>query len=104
MRKNEELAGWLTGEVPPAEVDSDDPLVVLCAAATRDLGRAGRIGGLDNWHDGATLTVEAGIPAICLGPGSVHLAHTTRERVPIADLVACCQAIAVTAMRYCGVA
>ena len=60
--------------------------------------------GLDNWHDGATLTAEAGIPAICLGPGDIRLAHTTEERVPIADLVSCAQALAVAAMRFCGVA
>jgi hypothetical protein len=28
-------------------------------------GAPGRIGGLDNWHDGATLVLEAGIPAVC---------------------------------------
>ena len=58
--------------------------------------------GLDNWHDGATLTVEAGIPAVCFGPGDVHRAHTADEHVPIDDLVACAQRIALTAMRFCG--
>ena len=37
-----------------------------------------------------------------IGPGDVHLAHGTEESVPIADLVACAQALAVTAMRFCG--
>ena len=60
------------------------------------------LGGLDNWHDGATLTVEAGIPAVCFGPGDVHRAHTADEYVPIDDLVACAQRIALAAMRFCG--
>ena len=60
------------------------------------------IGGLDNWHDGATLTVEAGIPALCYGPGSIHQAHALTEHVRIADLVACAQTLAVTAMRFCS--
>ena len=63
---------------------------------------ARRLGGLDNWHDGATLTVEAGIPAVCFGPGDVHRAHTADEYVPIDDLVACAQRIALAAMRFCG--
>jgi acetylornithine deacetylase len=46
--------------------------------------------------------VEAGIPAICLGPGQISLAHTSAESVPIADLVVCAQAIVVAAMRFCG--
>ena len=93
---------WLVGGVPPAEVPVDDPIVTTALAATRAIRREAKLGGLDNWHDGATLTVEAGIPAICLGPGDVGLAHTAEESVPIADLVACAQAIAVTAMRYCA--
>ncbi len=88
--------------MPPAEVAHDDPIVTAALASARAVGRASALAGLDNWHDGATLTVEAGIPAICLGPGDIHLAHGTDESVPIVDLVACAQALAVTAMRFCG--
>ena len=81
----------------------DEPIVHRGARRrARDRPARARSAGLDNWHDGATLTVEAGIPAICLGPGDIHLAHGTEESVPIADLVACAQALAVTAMRFCG--
>jgi acetylornithine deacetylase len=94
---------WQLGGVPPAEVSVENPIVRTALAAIRAIGlpRAG-IGGMDNWHDGATLTTEAGIPAICLGPGDLHLAHTTFESVPISELVSCAQALAVTAVRYCG--
>jgi acetylornithine deacetylase len=94
---------WVDGEVPPAEVAEDDPLVVSLLATQRDLAARAELGGLDNWHDGATLTVEAGIPAVCFGPGDIAQAHTVDESVPIADLVACAQGIAIAAMRYCGV-
>ena len=88
--------------MPPAEVAEDDPIVQALLAAGDDLGQIRRLGGLDNWHDGATLTVEAGIPAVCFGPGDVHRAHTADEYVPIDDLVACAQRIALAAMRFCG--
>ena len=71
--------------------------------AQSDLGRPASVGGMDNWHDGAMLTVEAGIPSVCYGPGEVHLAHGVQEHVPVSDLVACTQGIAVAAMRYLGV-
>ena len=93
---------WLVGGVPPAEVPVDHPIVTTTLAAATDVGVSSSLGGLDNWHDGAILTVEAGIPAICFGPGDIALAHTASESVPIAELVACAQTIAVTAMRYCG--
>jgi acetylornithine deacetylase len=93
---------WTVGGVPPAEVSTDEPIVEAALAAARAVGRQSRLAGLDNWHDGATLTVEAGIPAICLGPGDIYLAHTASESVPIADLVACAQALAVAALRFCG--
>jgi acetylornithine deacetylase len=92
---------WLVGGVPPAEVPLDDPIVTTALDAARAVGRPSELGGLENWHDGATLIVEAGIPSICLGPGDINVAHTIDESVPVADLVACAQAIAVTAMRFC---
>ncbi len=95
---------WVAGTVPPAEVSADDPVVQAALGAVTAVGRHGKLGGLDNWHDGATLVAEAGIPAICLGPGDIRFAHTTDEHVPIADLVSCTQALAIAAMRFCGVA
>ena len=93
---------WGVGGVPPSEIPVEDPIVQTLLGAGGALGQIQELGGLDNWHDGATLTVEAGIPAVCFGPGDVHRAHTADEYVPIDDLVACAQRIAVTAMRFCG--
>jgi len=94
--------GWLIGGVPAAAVSADAPVVRTLCESLEALGRPVILGGLDNWHDGATLTVEAGMPAICFGPGDIHRAHSHDEFVPVADLVACAQGIAVAAMRFCG--
>jgi acetylornithine deacetylase len=102
LREHPPQVEWLPGAVPPAEISPEEPLVRTLIGVERDLGRSGRLGGLDNWHDGATLIVEAGIPAVCYGPGDIHLAHGVDERVPIADLVACTQGIALAALRFCG--
>jgi acetylornithine deacetylase len=104
LRDHPPVVEWLVGGVPPAEVAPDAPVVAALLGAERALGREARTAGFDNWHDGAMLTAEAGIPAVCYGPGDVHLAHTVEERVPVADLVGCAQGIAVAAMRFAGVA
>jgi acetylornithine deacetylase len=77
--------------------------------ASADIGRPGKIGGLDSWYDGATLTQLGGIPSIAYGPpgfsaDGLSVAHTVDEFVPVDGLVACAQGIAVAAMRFCGVA
>jgi len=104
LRHHPPRVEWVTDGVPPAEVDPNERIVQALLGAQDDLGRTGRLGGLDNWHDGATLVVEAGIPAVCFGPGDIHDAHTANESVPVADLVACAQGLAVATTRFCGVA
>ena len=50
------------------------------------------------------LYAAAGVPALHLGPGDVRRAHTTGEDVPVAELTEVAGALALTAMRFCGVA
>lgn len=91
-------------EVPPAEIDPDHRIVETMLDASADVGRPGRRSGMDSWHDGATFMLEGGTPCICYGPTDHNAAHAVDEYVPVDDLVACAQAIAVCAMRFCGTA
>lgn len=104
LREHPPQVEWLVGGVPPAEVPADSPVVQTALTALVDVGREGAMAGFQNWHDGATLTVEGGIPAVALGPGDLHRAHSVDEHVPVDELVACAQALALTAMRFCGTA
>ena len=89
--------------VNPSEVPIDAPIVQALAGACEALGQPVVYGGLDSWFDGATFTLEAQTPSLMYGPRSIENAHTVDESVPIDDLVACAQGIAVAAMRFCGV-
>jgi acetylornithine deacetylase len=100
---------WWTNPVMPLEIAESEPIVELTRAASADVGRPGKLAGLDSWYDGATFTLLAGIPSIAYGPsgfeqGETSIAHTIDEYVPVDDLVACAQGLAVSAMRFCGVA
>ena len=48
-------------------------------------GLAASVEGLSAWTDAALLN-EAGIPAICFGPGDIGLAHAAEEYVPVSDI------------------
>jgi acetylornithine deacetylase len=91
-------------DIPPAEVDPGHPLVAAVARASERAGEPARLGGLDSWFDGATFTRFADTPSIGFGPRSLAWGHTIDEYVPVDDLVACTQALALAAVDFCGVA
>jgi acetylornithine deacetylase len=93
---------WSAG-VMSMSIPEDDPIVSCVGGARDDLGRAGKLAGLDSWYDGATFTVFADTPSVGFGPGGFQTAHAIDEYVPVDDLVACAQAVAVAAMRFSGV-
>jgi acetylornithine deacetylase len=98
---------WWPNAVMPFSIDEDEPIVGTVAAASADIGRPGKIAGLDSWYDGATLTTLGGIPSIAYGPPGfsaegLSVAHMVDEYVPVDGLVSCAQGIAVAAMRFCG--
>ncbi|HEX5468350.1 MAG TPA: M20/M25/M40 family metallo-hydrolase [Gaiellaceae bacterium] len=103
LAENAPEISFSTG-VPAMEIDPDEPIVGTMLEAAADVGRPGRLTGLDSWYDGATFTLYAGTPSIAFGPGSIDAAHTIDESVRVDDLVACAQALAVAAIRFCGVA
>jgi acetylornithine deacetylase len=100
---------WWSNGVMPMEIPQSSPIVGAMLDASSDLGLRRELGGLDSWYDGATYTRLAGIPSIGYGPpgfdpDGATVAHTIDEYVPVDGLVSCAQALAVTALRFCGVA
>ena len=94
---------WID-DCPPAEVPADHGIVTGALQAAADLGRQGRVTGLDSWHDAATYTLLSGTPTISFGPGQLLIAHSVDEYVPVDDLVDHAAALALLLMRWCGVA
>ena len=91
---------WHT-QVNPCETPTDAASVQALLAANAALGLPATLGGLDSWYDGGTFSLEARTPALMYGPSSIDRAHTVGEWVPVADLVACAQGIALAAYRLC---
>jgi acetylornithine deacetylase len=109
LREHPPVIEWWPNAVMPFELSADELVAGVVLGASFDVGRPSRLGGLDSWYDGATLTRLAGIPSVGYGPpgfevDGVSVAHMIDEYVPVEGLVACAQGLAVAAMRFCGVA
>ena len=90
--------------MPPAEIPGDHPLVRLALETAAELGRPGRLGGLNSWHDAATFTLFGDTPTFSFGPRGMNTAHAVNECVSVDELVDYCAIVALTIMRWCGVA
>ena len=93
-----------TIDIPPFEVPAGHPIIDTMLGAADTVGVGCGTGGLDSWFDAATFTRFGSTPMVGFGPRHIDNAHSIDEFVPVADLVACAQALAVAAIRWCGVA
>ena len=75
----------LGGSQPPLETVESHPLVTSLVSACRAHGLPGDIEGLFCWTD-AALFANAGIPAVCFGPGDIARAHSATEWVEVQQL------------------
>ena len=84
------------------ELRREDPLVAAFQAAvqTND-GAALPWADKPFLDDGNRFCAQAGIPAITHGPAATG-AHTTEERVPVAELVRMARVYAATALNFCA--
>jgi len=72
-----------TAESPPMEMESDHPWLRKLQSAHPNLVLTGA-----PWFSDAAHLSAAGLPSICLGPGSIDQAHTADEFIKISDLKA----------------
>jgi len=68
-------------ENPPMETTADDPFIAKLVASNSDSELVGA-----PWFSDAAHMSKAGIPSVCIGPGSIDQAHTKDEHIRISDL------------------
>lgn len=85
----------------PSDVAVDSPLVVGLGAAMQEVGETAPIEGMSAWTDAALLN-EAGIPAVCFGPGDISLAHAAEEYIPLDEIDRAAAVMTAFARSWCG--
>lgn len=85
----------------PSDVPVDAPIVGALDAALRGRGESPRVEGMSAWTDAAILN-DAGIPAICFGPGDISLAHAAEEYVIIEEIERATAVLTALARQWCG--
>ncbi|MBA2513003.1 MAG: ArgE/DapE family deacylase [Solirubrobacterales bacterium] len=93
---------WST-DVPSGTISADEPIVRTALGAAASLEHHTGITSQTTWIDAITFS-RSGTPAIGFGPGDLANAHTVDESIDVSELVRAAQALAVCAMRFCGVA
>lgn len=71
----------------PSDVSLDAPVVRQLLNAISAEGISPVVAGMSAWTDAAILN-QAGIPAICFGPGDIRLAHAAEEWVSVSEIEA----------------
>ena len=86
---------------PPSDVAVDAPIVRALSDALEAEHENVRIAGMSAWTDAALLN-DAGIPAICFGPGDMGLAHANEEWVNTNEIERATQVLARLAQTWSG--
>jgi acetylornithine deacetylase len=84
-----------------SDVSPDAPIVCTLSGALRAEGQPVNIEGMSAWTD-AALFNEAGIPAICFGPGDITLAHAATEYVPVQGVEDATRVLQRTIIDWCN--
>jgi acetylornithine deacetylase len=84
----------------PSDVPPDAPVVKRLRGALERENVPVKIEGLSAWTDAALLN-EAGIPAICFGPGDIALAHAAEEFVPVEDIAIATRVLTRVVREWC---
>ena len=85
----------------PSDVSPNAPIVTALSQSLVARGESVRIAGMSAWTDAALLN-EAGIPAICFGPGDIAVAHASEEWIDVADIERAAAVLEELIIRWCN--
>ena len=105
LRKHPPTVDWEGAQFESAQISVDDPVVTTLSETVRSLtGIEPTIAGVRFGADMRLLVNQGKIPTVLFGPGDVREAHRPDEKVSKSALIEATKILAVTALRFSGVA
>lgn len=94
---------WSGGQFASGRLPDGHPLLGQVRAAAEGAGLSSPAERAVPYGSDLRQYAAAGIPTVHFGPGEVVVAHTPIERIRLADVVGVARALALLAVRTCGV-
>ncbi|MGK7310681.1 MAG: ArgE/DapE family deacylase [Candidatus Longimicrobiales bacterium M2_2A_002] len=105
LRRNPPVLEWWGGQFEPAATDPDARIVGTVRDAFAAItGGPPPVRGMPYGADLRLLVNQGGVPTVLFGPGDVRRAHAPDEYVEVRELETAAKVVALTALRFCGVA
>ena len=105
LREHPPVVAWSPRRLQPSAIDADHPLVhAVSGAWSEATGGPANVRALSGVTDMRHLVRYAGIPSVNFGPGGMHVAHGPDEWVAIDDYITAVEVLALSIIRWCGVA
>lgn len=104
LREHPPVLEWWGGQFAPAATDPGAPIVTATRDALAAVTGRSVVRGMPYGADMRLLAHEGGTPTVLFGPGDVRRAHAPDEHVEIRELEVATKVVALTALRFCGVA
>ena len=102
LRAHPPVVEWWGGQIVPAEIPLDHPLVETVAASfAAATGLPATVEGMTYGADMRLLVHEGQTPAVLFGPGDVRRAHAPDEFVTVSELEATVRSLALAILRFC---
>jgi len=110
LREHQPAVEWWGGQFAPASIPAGHLLVKTITTAFAEatfvsLGKVGapaRVEGMTYGANMRLLVNEGHTPTVLFGPGDVRCSHRPDEFVPLSDLLAATQTLALATVRFCG--
>ncbi|NUW40175.1 ArgE/DapE family deacylase [Nonomuraea rhodomycinica] len=103
LRENPPVVTWPGGQFASGRLPEGHPLLGEVNRAVADVCGAWPREAAAPYGSDLRLYAAGGIPSLHYGPGDVRFAHAPREQVELAELREVTRALALLAVRLCGV-